>query len=236
MASTPSLKRLQTDKENRTMIVAAAIASCIVIFVLISGHTLIGQMSFHSKVISAKQTAYNQLQQDIIADNRLNASYQQFAGKSTNIIGGSSTGTGAKDGDNGKVILDALPSQYDFPALTTSIQSLLSSQGVNIDGITGTDEQASVSSSGAIVATSGSTSTTTSTPIGDSIAMPFQFNVDGSYQSIENLFTTFEASIRPFQFQTFQISGNQSDLTLSVTAQTFYQPQQDFTITSETVQ
>lgn len=240
MAATPSLKRLQIDKTTSRMVVVAAAAVFIVIFVLVSGHTLVSQMSYQNRVISAKQKALNQLKQDISANKQLVTAYKAFVGTPQNLIGGSTTGTGANDGDNGKIILDALPSQYDFPALTTSVQELLSSQGVNIDSISGTDEQASVSGGGSSSSSSSSSTTTTTTTtstesIGNAVPMPFQFTVDGPYANIQNVVTAFAKSIRPFQFLTMQLSGDESDLTLTVSAQSFYQPAQNFKITMENV-
>jgi hypothetical protein len=65
--------------------------------------------------------------------------------------------------------------------------------------------------------------------------MPFTIGVDGNYQAIQTLVGTFEASIRPFQFETMTISGNQSDLSLNITAQTYYQPQRTFAISTEII-
>ncbi|MEI9913750.1 MAG: hypothetical protein WDN66_01975 [Candidatus Saccharibacteria bacterium] len=66
--------------------------------------------------------------------------------------------------------------------------------------------------------------------------MPFTFTIDGPYQNVQNVIGIFEKSIRPFQFQTLTLSGDQSDVNLTVTAQTFFQPAKQFNITTENVQ
>jgi hypothetical protein len=239
MAAIPSLKHIQVDKVNSTMLIIVGVAAFVTIFALLSSKTLYGQLKYQDRVATAKQTALTQLKSDVTASQQLQTSYAKFNGASKNLLGQSSTGTGLDQGDNAQIVLDALPSQYDYPALTTSIQALLQIAGLNIDSIGGTDQQASVSASGAISATATTaeaTPVTPTTPVGSSVAMPFLFSADGSYADIQKLFTLFEGSIRPLQFQTIDITaGANDDLTLSATAQTYYQPQESFNITTETV-
>jgi Tfp pilus assembly protein PilO len=172
---------------------------------------------------TAQQASLNQLKADVKAQNSLESSYAKFVSPAQNIIGGSSNGTGANDGNNAQIVLDALPSQYDFPALATSLQALIGRQSVNIDTITGTDEQLTAKQSAPSAANA-------------PVAMPISFSVDGAYQSIVNVISDVQASIRPIQIQTMTLSGNESDIMLSVSAQTYYQPEELFTITQRTVQ
>ena len=229
MANIPSTKRLQIDKATRTMVIVASIAAFVTIFTIISGHNLLTVLSYQNRVINAKSDNLNKLKNDITSSNQLLNSYQTFVNTNTNLLGSPSTGTSQNNGDNAKIILDALPSVYDYPALITSLQGLLSNQGVNIGGITGSDQQATITpSSGA------ATAITTASP-GTAVAIPFTFTVDGPYQNIQNLIKVFEKSIRPMQFKTISLSGSQSDVALTVSAQTFYQPAIKFNLTTETL-
>jgi Tfp pilus assembly protein PilO len=222
MASIPSAKRLKIDKANSSIISVISVAVFIVVFSLLSSKSLISQLDYNNRLSTAQQASLSQLEADVTAQNTLEKSYAAFISPTQNIIGGSSTGTGSNDGNNAKIVLDALPSEYDFPALTTSLQNLLSKESVKIDSISGTDEQLEQQS------------TSTATPT--AVAIPISFSVDGSYQSIENVVSDVQKSIRPFHIQNMELSGNESDIQLSVTAQTYYQPEKDFTITSETIQ
>jgi Tfp pilus assembly protein PilO len=65
--------------------------------------------------------------------------------------------------------------------------------------------------------------------------MPFQVSVSGNYQSIQNLVSAFSSSIRPFQVQTMLITGNESNMTLTMTAQTYYQPEKVFNVSTKVV-
>ncbi|MGH7237579.1 MAG: hypothetical protein ACREGF_03530, partial [Candidatus Saccharimonadales bacterium] len=158
----------------------------------------------------------------VTAASDLTSSYRAFTQPVKNIIGGNATGSQINDGDNGQIVLDALPSKYDFPALTSSLQALLNRQSINIDSIGGSDDQLQQQ---------------TAAPDPPApVPMPFSFKVDGSYEAIQKVVSDFQSSIRPFQAQTFKISGDQSDLTIETTYQTYYQPEKKFTITNEIIQ
>ncbi len=225
MARTVSFtKRTLITKANSNMVTATAIATFLVVFALVSGKTLLSQMAYQNRVLGAKRTALNQLKSDLTARDSLDSSYQTFVSPTTNLIGGASTGTGQSDGDNGKLVLDALPSQYDFPALATSLQALINSQGLQILSLTGTDQELAQSTAAGAAVSSGP------------VPMPFQIEVSGSYQSIQNFIGVLEKSIRPFQVQTIKLAGaGQNGMTATISAQTFYQPSVSLNIGSEVI-
>jgi type IV pilus assembly PilO-like protein len=218
-----STKRVLIDKTNSRIVAYTAIAAFMVVFTLVASKTLISQAIYQNRVISAKKTAVSQLKTDIQSTSSLVTAYKAFVDTPQNVIGGDPNGNGPKDGDNAKVVLDALPSKYDFPALATSLEKLLTSQNVQIQSISGTDDE---------VAQSGDQSSGNPSPV----AMPFQISVTGNYQSMQKLVKTFNSSIRPFQVQTMQLSGDENSMTLTMTAQTFYQPEKVFNVSTEVVQ
>lgn len=210
-------KKVQINKAQATTVGVVATAVFITIFSLVSVKSLWTQRSYQARVIAKKQEARDQLQQNTEAVKGLVESYQQFVSSSTNILGGNPQGTGEKDGDNARLILDALPSKYDFPALTTSLEKVITDKRLKIDGITGTDDEVNQSAS----KDSGSP-----TPQD----MPFQIAVSGSYASIQELFGVFESSIRPFQAQKIILKGGASDMKLTMDAKTFYLPEKSLDI------
>jgi len=221
--TTAFTKRSLINKANSTMVIATTVAAFALMFALVAGKSLASQMSYQNRVIGAKKTALNRLKGDLAARTTLKNSYDSFVAQNPNVVGGDRNGTGSKDGDNAKIVLDALPSKYDFPALTTSLEKLITEQNLKIVGITGTDDEANQSAN----ATS---------PNPEPIAMPFQVQVNGSYQSVQNLVNTLLSSTRPFQIQTLELSGpDASNLIANITAQTFYQPEKDLKITSQVV-
>lgn len=212
-----SNKQVTINQANKMVIIATSVATFVVIFCAIASHALFSQMLYQNRIISAKKVAVKQLEKNEAAITDLAASYQNFVGSQPNVLGGNPSGVGDKDGDNAKIVLDALPSKYDFPALATSLEKLLSAQNVTIESIAGTDDE---------VAQAGNN-------VSDNpqvIAIPFEVAAKGDYLSIQKMTKTFELSIRPIQIQTLNVTGGQGDLTLNVTAQTYYQPEKQFNI------
>lgn len=216
-----SIKRIALSKANAQMIAVAAVCAFITVFCLVASNYLLGIRSYQSKIIAADSKADNQLKIDVAAKNKLVSSYENFVQKNPTV-------TGAKVQNspyiynNATVILDALPSQYDFPALTTSIDKLLQNNNVSIASIGGSDQSASVSNAGS------------SNP--QPVSMPFSFSIDNAnYLTIQSLFTQMQESIRPLQIDNIALSGTDSNMTLSVNAHTYFQPRKTFKIGTETI-
>lgn len=224
MAGLPnvSAKRLQINKANARIVVYVSVAAFILVFSLVATKTLIGQAAYQNRVINAKKAAVNQLKTDIAATGQLKTAYKAFTGTTQNVLGGNPLGSGPQDGDNAKIVLDALPSTYDFPGLTTSLETLLGQQNVKINTINGTDDE---------VAQSVNQSSVSPKPV----AIPFTVSVEGDYPSVQNVIKAFENSIRPIQLQTVSLSGSKDKLTLTMTAQTYYQPAKSLNIKKEVV-
>ncbi len=216
-----SIKRIQIDKTNRFMVGSIAIASFITVFCLMASRALISQQSYQSRVIKQKGVAVKQLQSNITATKSLVTAYSNFVSQSDNVLGGNPSGTGSNDGDNAKIILDALPSKYDFPALATSLQGLLSGQGAKINGITGTDDELKQLNS--------------SSPNPQPVEIPFQVTVAGPPSTIQNVIAAMQRSIRPIQIQTITFTADQTNLQATISAKTFYQPEKSLTITTKEI-
>lgn len=224
MARTNSFtKRSLISKANSTMVIASTLAAFFLVFALVAGKSLMGQVSYQNRVIDAKKTALKQLKADLAARDSLEQSYKLFVAEDPNVLSGSTKGTAERDGDNAKLVLDALPSKYDFPALTTSLEKVITEQNLKIAGISGTDEEANQQAN-------------QTSPSPEPIPMPFQIQVTGAYTSIQALVDVLQRSIRPFQIQTLELSGDESSMSATITAQTFYQPEKSLEIKQEVVQ
>lgn len=218
----PSTKQLQIDKANVRIFAAIAITVFLVVFCAVAAKALISRQSYQNKVIAARETARDQLEQNIQAAGQLTESYKTFVANTPNVIGGNPAGTGERDGDNAKVTLDALPSVYDFPALTSSVEKLATKEGLTIESITGTDDevnQRSQASNEPVV-----------------VDIPFTLSVNGAYQNINNLILQFEKSIRPFNVTKLVFTGGESGtVDLTIDAKSFYQPAKNLEIKKEVV-
>jgi hypothetical protein len=217
-----STKRVLITKANKQMVIYTAIAAFVVIFCLVAAKALASQAAYQNRVINKKKQALTQLHSDLNARDSLVNSYQAFVDTNQNVLGGNPDGTGDQDGDNARLVLDALPSKYDFPALATTLEKAVTSQNLQILGITGTDEE---------VTQQANQTSTNPQPI----PMQFQVQVSGKYDAIQKLVGFFEHSIRPFQVQTVEYSGDEGNMSATITARTFYQPEKSLNITTEVV-
>jgi hypothetical protein len=218
-----SIKSVAIDKAQTQMVTVVAIAAVLTVFALMFAKTLISEQSFQSRLIHADETANSQLTTDTKAANQLTNYYNYFESHTTNILGGSSTGNGPQDGSNATIILDALPSQYDFPALASSVTKIFNYLNLPNNSVTGNDEEA----------TQGSVKASNKP---QPIAMPFSFSVEGtSFTSVQDLIKTLEESIRPIQIQSMTITGSQNAMSITAQAQTYYQPGKIMGITKETI-
>lgn len=218
-----STKRLAITKANAQTVAVVAIASFISIFCLVAAHAVWSQNAYQSRVISAKQKANDQLNTNLKAVSNLMASYKTFVSTPTNVIGGNPNGTGQNDGDNAKIILDALPSTYDFPALTSSLEQILTSGNYKINSISGTDDELNQQAN-------------TTSPNPQPVSMPFTFSIsNANYASIQQLINQLQVSIRPIQIDSITLTGGGNNMQLSVTAHTFYQPGKSLTITKKVI-
>jgi hypothetical protein len=131
-----STKRIAISQATKQMVAVVGGAAAITIFCLVASKAVWSQNLYQARVLTAKQKAHKQLVRNIEAFGDLVKSYKTFDGKDTNVISGTKSGAGDNDGSNSKIILDALPSTYDFPALTSSIEKIINDHNLKVSGIT----------------------------------------------------------------------------------------------------
>ena len=208
-----STKHVLVDKANTTVIVAAAVAAAIVVFSLFASKALIDKIRYQNKVISKRNVANKQLKENIGAKDQLVASFVAFDESPESVLGTSEK--------NSKIVLDALPSKYDFPALTTSIDGIITGAGMSVETITGADQE-----------TTAEQSSVDPKPI----AIPFEFSALGTYESAQQLIKDLQRSIRPFKINTIDFSAAEGGaISITVKGETFYQPAKDLGIQNKKV-
>lgn len=217
-----STKRLQIDKANTRIVVIIALAAMLTTFSLVASNALLSQSSYQARVIAEKENAAAQLVTNRQNVDSLKSAYLAFVGTQENIIGGDSQAVGDKHGDNAKIILDALPSRYDFPALTSSIEKLMDDHNFRVENITGTDDELLQTEQ-------------TSSPSPAPVEIPFQLSVSSDYNSLKRLVEVFELSIRPMHITALTFSGNTEATQLVISAKTYYQPARSLDITTKEV-
>lgn len=223
MAKQPAIstKRIQIDRAQANVVIFVAVAAFITVFSLVSSKALLSKRGFQNRVITEKEKTLKTLKSNNDAAAKLVASYKSFNGTTDNLLGGNPSGTGDKDGDNAKLVLDALPSRYDFPGLTSSIAKMITSKGGALQNITGTDDE---------VAQAGNTSS--SAPV----EMPFQVDAKSSPDGIQSILETFGKSIRPMTITKLTLSAEDSNsLRVSISAKSYYQPKKTLEIKTKEV-
>ena len=216
-------KRMIINKTNAQMVAIVAVASFVTVFCLLAANTVWSQNQYQARVTTVKEQAHKRLQEDVTAYQGLINHYQAFVSTATNVIGGVPSGTGDRDGDNAKIILDALPPSYDFPALVSTLAKVLADHNFKTTNISGTDDQISQQSN-------------LSSPNPQPVSMPFSFTVSNTnYSSIGQLITTLQQSIRPIQIDSLDLSGGANTMTATVNAHTYYQPSKNLSITKKVV-
>jgi len=219
-----STKRIQINKAAATMVALIATASFLTVFSLVASRALLSQRGYNSRVIKEKEAARDQLRENLKELDKLVVEYRSFAEATENVLGGNPNGTGERDGDNARLVLDALPSKYDFPALTASLEKILVSGGYTIESIAGNDQE--------LLQQQNQQAGSTPQPV----EMPFQISISGNYAAIQSFISVLERSIRPFQLSTLNLDGAESNMELSITAKTYYQPGKTLNITTKDVQ
>jgi len=217
-----SAKRISIDKTNASLIVIVSVAAFLVVFSLVAIRALYSQLTYQSRVINQKKITLVQVEENIQEVEKLNVAYQEFSGSTVNALGGNPKGTGDRDGENPRIILDALPSKYDFPALNTSLDKLVKSGGFQLTAISGTDDEINQSTNQSSV-----------TPT--QVDMPFQLEALINISDGKRFLELFERSIRPIQLQQLTISSQEGKLKVEMTAKTYFQPEKKLNVTEEVV-
>lgn len=207
---TTSIKHVQINKSQTTMLAVIASATVVVIFSLFATKALIVKGLYQGRALDARKDVVKQLKSNYDSANKLFDQYKFFANQDPNFLEGKIAGTTNLDGDNPRLVLDALPSKYDAPALASSIEKLLNNEKVTFNSLTVKDDP------------SGNSDQAQAEP--SAIPMAFAFEGGTTYPTAALLMSDFEHSIRPFDVNTFEISGNDGDLKISAAMSTYFQP------------
>lgn len=208
-----SIKQLQINKTQSAMLITVTIATLLTVFCLASSWALLSKAAYQGKVISQKKKAAAQLERNVQDAGIFMRQYNEvFAGSSPiNIIGGRSTtdpNALPPDGSNPKIVLDALPTTYDFPGLITSIESVLKRNNIGAPAIVGQDNSATADNS------------PSSNP--QPVVIPLTISGSTTYEGAATVVRDLERSIRPMDTTKLSITGS-STITFNIDVSTYYQ-------------
>lgn len=214
-------KRALIDKANSSMVISVALAAFLVMFTVVAGRALWSQRSYQARVIGEKEKAVTQLEENIQSVEKLEVSYKEFVNTPDNVLGGNPSGTGDRDGNNAKIVLDALPSKYDFPAFITSLEKLLRTKNFQLKSIGGNDDEASQANS-------------TSK---DPVEIPFEIETTAAnYNNLQEFLVSLEQSIRPLKTKSLSISGGGNEqISVQIEGVSYFQAGRGLTIEEKVV-
>lgn len=216
--------RTQIDKAKSSMVVVVALSTVVTIFCLISTKSLLSQGNYQRQVINERNKAVKQLKANITAANQLKRNFEEVFQNSgpINIIGGKNDKSQAAippDGDNARIVLNALPSSYDFPALVTSMDKILKSNGVSSPSVGGTDQPV------------GAVNAPAANP--EPIRIDVPISGTANFTQLKTLMNDLQRSIRPYDITSLQISGNNSNMSFNFQMHTYYQPPKSLDVGSK---
>ena len=217
-----SSKHEAIDKSNTVAIVAVGIATFLAVFAIFAVKALFSQSQYHIRVIDAKKAALKQLEDNVDQLDKLKVAYDSFASEPANIIGGNSDGDQDRDGNNVKLVLDSLPSEYDLPGLTSSFEKILISGGYEVNKIGGQENKSLKDLTEAV---------------GDAQAtsIPFSFSVTASPDNTKNLLSTLEKSIRPMNIRSLRMQINNDQISTLINLETYFAQQRTYELGSKVV-
>jgi hypothetical protein len=213
-----SVKHLQIDKSQSTMLAVIVAATVLTIFGLVATKSLVSKGLYQRRALHARRVVASTLKSNYSSAQTLFTQYKIFADQDPNMLGGSASGSGNLDGDNPRIVLDALPSTYDAPALASSIEKVLTGRGVTINSLTITDDPSTNSD------------VAQAQPVAK--AVKFSFEGTSNYAGSSALLQDFERSIRPFDLNTLEINGSDNALKLTVGMTTYFQPAKSLDLTA----
>lgn len=190
------------------MFIIIGIAAAVVSFTVVSSYNFGKRVMYQSRVINARTDAEKQIKNNYSALQQLVSSYEAFDQAAESVIG-----TGE---NNSKIVLDALPSKYDFPALTSSVEKILNvTGGISSRSVTGSDLEATAEQSSV-------------NPV--PIEVPLTISGTASYENIQKLISNLQRSIRPFKIGKISLSGDQSNMNFTINVTTYYMPAKNLEI------
>ncbi len=207
-------KRQQIASSNKAMFLWVAGASVMVAFALVVSVFLVKQIMFTEKVLIEKNNTIGTLDKNLRISGELDNNVKKLrADKNLTTVRSS-----ASD-NNLDVVIDAMPYKADDVALGSSLQgALLTGASIEALSIESTDAASADSES--------STDVSSLQPVGDAQPIVFSFKATGTSNQLESILDRLNRSIRPIHVVSLQLeSAGANNLTATVQAATYYQPQ-----------
>lgn len=239
-------KRQQITNTRKQVFTWVALAAALVVICLVVGWNLMQRINYQNKVNrdvgKTAQTMHDNVEAADKLIKNVNALKANAALSLPNLK--------ADDSTVFQVVIDALPTEDDSVALSSSLQNkILSKSGVTIEQINvdTTESDSSSGSSSSSSSSSGSSSSSSSSSksgvskaddIQFPVAKPITFRVSlvGSFDSVKSALQDIESTIRPITITKLTIDGSDDKLNATIEAQTYYSSKVNFKLGKKEIQ
>lgn len=220
-------KRTQIAKTNKMMLLWIAGSSVIIGAAIVVAFYLGQKLIYNERILAEKQKTISTLQSNIAVAPKL-----QTAVRALDVNAALATSKAKPDDQTIQVILDALPSDANSPALGASLQNKLLA---GIDGLEVDSMQ--VDSVQGIESLSNNQQSDDQTASSDKAEeITFQFAVTGNQKALKQVLTKLERSIRTIDILSLRIeSRGPNDQSMAVRARAFYVPAVDIKLYDKVV-
>lgn len=233
-------KRQQITNTRKQVFTWVALAAALVVICLVVGWNLMQRINYQNKVNrdvgKTAQTMHDNVEAVDKLIKNVNALKANAALSLPNLK--------ADDSTVFQVVIDALPTEDDSVALSSSLQNkILSKSGVTIEQIN-VDTTESDSSSSSSSSSSGSSSGSSKSGVSKAddvqfpVAKPITFRVSlvGSFDSVKSALQDIESTIRPITITKLTIDGSDDKLNATIEAQTYYSSKVNFKLGKKEIQ
>lgn len=230
----------QQLSNNNLMIIMVLITLLVLGATALIGKALVTSIVRDTNVVSAKNKADKQLKDDLAAAPSLVQAFQGL-------------------GQSANTLADALPTTSDFPGLIVLLENISNDSGMTLKsvspsasttGATGTTATttptaptaSSVTSAASSSLTSGSGGSGSTTGAASGSAMQaapktydFALDFDGSYVGLLKMLGDLQTSARPIRIVGMELSGSGTQMSGTLTLETFYQDKAQLPFSTETI-
>jgi len=219
-------KRTQIAQASKTMFIWIAIASALVGTAVVVSIFLFQKLAYNEKVLSAKQETVSNLNHNLSVVDKLKTDVQALDANSA------LASVKANPTDQAlQVVLDALPSDANSPALGASLQNRLLA---NIEGNFSLESLQVTPVEGVEVLSAGTTLDASEATVANN-QISFNFSVRGDQSALRQVLQNLERSIRTLVVTHVTIETQAESVTLTVEGHGFYQPAKSIELKEVTV-
>lgn len=197
----PTNNEMKMKKLKQQIFVGVVIAAIVVSLSLVLLKFLFDLWTYNGRVQSAQRETRSTLENNLETYEDLSDWYQILQ-----------SADGSIDDPDPEVVLVALPEEYDFPALASSVKKLADRSGVELTGFGGEDEEGNVPGP---------------SPQPDPYEIEISVEVNGDYDDISEFVNVLDSSIRPFEVISMELSGSDESLNADIIMKTYFQPRQN---------